>query len=520
MDSLISCCATAGVAEWVCCPGKRNAPLLRALAHCPEIHRWMQQDDRTAAFFALGRVQATARAVAVVAGSGSSAAALMPAVIEAYYQRRPLIIITVDTPAPMEGTGAYGHIEQESLFGFYAPTIDLSLPCSVSDLPDMVSLCAEGFPVHIRLRCAGAMRRSGERISVAEPPPPPRFRGSLVALSQMLRFRAHEGLVLVLGELEPTEQEPALWLARTLRVPVIAEASSGLREKLASLLLHGSEACECPPRYVLRLGSVPSCPFWEELERMEDTEVFSITRSGFSGLSRASEVIEGDAEQIMKALGDVRAVGDPLGLLSRARKRSGRIEELLLSNPESDAALVRAFSQHACLADVLSLSSPSAMQLWDQYAQQQVPVLYARAASRCGGADGALASFFGYAVDAPFACALVGDIALLRDLAATTLLPQLPPGKRIIAVLNNDGAGLAADERDEELRRLVAQPPEIDLAELARLCRAEYYPIRSEADFEVIESLEDDALALLDIQADEEQSRYVREHYDFAGAVL
>lgn len=486
----------------MCCPGALNTPLLRALACCAEIHRWQIQDERAAAFFALGRIQATARAVAVVAGSGSSAAALMPAVIEAYYERRPLIVITLDTAEPAAGT--YGCIEQEGLFGFYAPTVELRVPCSIADLPDMVSLCAEGFPVHIHLCCAEGARRGGSSIRVAEPPAPPAFRGSLAPLSQMLRFRSYEGLVLLLGELEPAEQEPALWLARTLRVPVMADATSGLREKLAPLLLHGGDELLTahPPRYVLRLGSVPSCAFWRALENMPGTDVFSITRSGFSGLRRPSVVMEGDMEQIMKALGDVPHVGDTQDLLAHARRFSGRLEEELLSDPESAPALVRALSQHACLADVVFLGSPTATKLWNRYAQLQEPTLYTRSVSQAGGADGALAAFLGNAVGADLACALVGDIALLRDLPAAQLLSQLPQGKRVIAVLNNEGAGEArAAVQDAELRPFITQPPGFTLQDIARLFRAEYYAIRTEADLEVIESLEDGATAILDIQS-------------------
>ena len=88
MDSVISSCARAGVAEWVCCPGELNASLLTALAHCPSVHRWHIPDERSAGFFALGRIQATSRPVAVLTGGAAAAASLMPAVIEAYYQRR------------------------------------------------------------------------------------------------------------------------------------------------------------------------------------------------------------------------------------------------------------------------------------------------------------------------------------------------------------------------------------------------------------------------------------------------
>lgn len=514
MKSLISCCAMAGVAEWVCCPGELNTPLFTALAECPVIHRWHQSDERAAAYFALGRIEATGRPVAVVTGSGAAATALTPAVVAAYYHRRPLIIITNDTDNPSGGTGAPGRIEQEGLFGMYAETVDVSLPCAISDLPDLTDPCAEGFPIHLNLRIAGGVRSGGDYsgLQVAEPPPAPRFRGSLVALSQMLRFRAQEGLVLILGALDPPEQEPVLWLARTLRVPVLAEAASGLREELAGLTLSDGDALlrQNPPRYVLRLGDVPTGSFWQALEEMPEVEVFSVTRTGFSGLRRNSLVIEGETEQIMKALGDVPHCGDTMRLLPRSRQQAGRLEELLLSYPESEAALVRAFSNHAGIADVICLGSPSTVNLWNRYAQTQLPTLYLRANST-HGADGTVSSFLGNTADASYACCLTGDIALLRDCAAASFVPQLAPGKRIVAVLNNEGAALAAPcAPGAELHRLLVQPPSYSMQDIARLWGAEYYAIHCEADFEVLDGIDDDAFVLLDIQPDAEQSARFR----------
>ncbi len=508
MKSLISCCATAGIAEWVCCPGEQNAPLLAALLECPVIHRWSQSEERSAAYFALGRIQATARPVAVVAGQGSAAAALLPAVVDAYYNRRPLVVVTTDKELPGGGVGSPGCIETENLFGMYAPTVEVNLPCAVSDLPDLAALCAEGFPLHIRLCPAEGMLRGGDYtgLTVAEAPPAPRFRGSLVSLSQMLRFRAQEGLLLVLGALDPEEQEPALWLARTLRVPTVAEAASGLREELAPYLLLGADGILSarPPRYVLRLGAVPTCSFWRELENLPQTEVYSVTRSGFSGLSRKSTVIEGELEQIMKALGDVPHVGDAGRLLSFGRQISGRCEELLLSYPECEAAMVRYFSNHACMADVICLGSPSCIDLWNRYAQTQVPTLYLRQAT---GADGTVSSFLGNTPDAAIACCLTGDLTVLRDVVAANMLPQLPPGKRIVAILNNAGAGLAVRPgMVPEQEELLVQPPVYSMAELAHLWGAEYYAIHCEADFEILETLDDNAFALLDILPDAEQT--------------
>lgn len=507
MKNLIACCTIGGLAEWVCCPGEHNGNAIRALADCPLIHRWSQSDERTAAYFAIGRMQATGRPVAVVAGSGTAAAALAPAVVEAYYQRRPLVIVTVE-PAEHAGAAARpGCIEHEGMFGMYAPSLDITLPCAVSDLPDLAGLFSEGFPIHLNICMGEGVALSGDYSTLEPGPAPqaPRFHGSLVELSQMLRFRSREGLVLIIGALEPGEQEPALWLAQTLRVPLLAEASSGLREELSALLLHGGDdwLCKNPPRYVLRIGDVPTGRFWKQLEQLPQTDIYSVTRTGFSGLSRRSHVIEGDLEQIMKALGDVPHVGDVNRLLSRSRHHAGQVEEAMLAAPESEAAMVRYLSNHVCIADVLCLGSGSCTELWNRYAQLRVPTVYLRANTANSGSDGTIAAFLGNAADASLACCLTGDLALLRDLGAASLLPQLSAGKRIVAVLNNGGAGLAdRPELDDELRRLMVQPPPYNLAEVARLWGAEYYAVYSEADFEVLDSLDDNAFALLDIRAD------------------
>lgn len=508
MFSLISCSAMAGVAEWVCCPGELNAPLYRALADCPAVHRWSVADDRSAAFFALGRVQATGRPVVVVAGSGSSAAAMTPAVIHAYYHRRPLVVLTMDSAGGCGGTGAPQCVEQEALFGMYAPTVELNLPCPVSDLPNLVEELGEGFPLHLHVRLDAAAEPPYSDFSAIEvngPPPAPRFRGSLAEVAQMLRFRSMEGLVLVIGALDPDEQEPALWLARTLRVPVLAEASSGLREELAGCLLHGGDEMliQNPPRHVLRVGDVPTGAFWKALENLPQTSVCSLTRTGFSGLSRKSNVVEGELEQMMKALGDVPHVGDTERLLPQSRRMSNKMEELLLGYPESAEAMVRAFSHRACLADVICVGSATTMRLWNRFAQSQVNTPYLRDLHSTG-ADGVLSAFLGNAADASMACCLVGDLTLLRDINAAAIIPQLTPGLRIIAVLNNEGAAASLRDTagDPEMERLLVQPQPFRMEEIARLWGAEYYAIHCDADLEVLDSLTSNGLVLLELIPD------------------
>jgi len=124
-----------GVEDFCVCGGSRNAPLIAVLAvdrwpltedfgsangQRPTANLFSHVDERAAAFFALGRAKLTGRPVAVVTTSGTAAAELLPAAVEAHYSGVPLILITADRPARYRGTGAPQAIEQESIFGVYA----------------------------------------------------------------------------------------------------------------------------------------------------------------------------------------------------------------------------------------------------------------------------------------------------------------------------------------------------------------------------------------------------------------
>lgn len=112
----------AGVTDVCVCAGSRNSPLLVVLGARDDVRLFSFVDERSAAFFALGRAKALEAPVAVVTTSGTAVAELLPAAIEAYYSGIPLILITADRPARFRGTGAPQSIEQVGIFGVYAET--------------------------------------------------------------------------------------------------------------------------------------------------------------------------------------------------------------------------------------------------------------------------------------------------------------------------------------------------------------------------------------------------------------
>src|SRR3954470_12258428 len=108
-----------GATDFCVCAGSRNAPLLAVLG-ASNLRVCSFVDERSAAFFALGRAKLTGRPAAVVTTSGTAVAELLPAAIEAHYSGTPLILITADRPARYRGTDAPQSIEQEEIFGVYA----------------------------------------------------------------------------------------------------------------------------------------------------------------------------------------------------------------------------------------------------------------------------------------------------------------------------------------------------------------------------------------------------------------
>ena len=77
----------------------------------------MRIDERSAGFLALGLAKASGRPVAVVCTSGTAAAHLHAAVIEADEAGVPLLVLTADRPPELRGTGANQTIDQLKLYG-------------------------------------------------------------------------------------------------------------------------------------------------------------------------------------------------------------------------------------------------------------------------------------------------------------------------------------------------------------------------------------------------------------------
>lgn len=136
-------------------PGNRNAPLISALAYEERAVKKICLDERGAAYRALGHAKATGHPGVLVCTSGTAPANYYPAIIEAFREDIPMVILSADRPPELVASDANQTIIQEGLYGRYcrdclflpAPCIDYPIEALLSVIDQAVS--APTGPVHI-----------------------------------------------------------------------------------------------------------------------------------------------------------------------------------------------------------------------------------------------------------------------------------------------------------------------------------------------------------------------------------
>lgn len=497
-------CLKGGVCEFVICAGARNAALIEALARAESaglVRIWRHFEERSAGFFALGRTMKTGKPCAVVTTSGTAVAELLPAVIEAFYQNRPLVALTADRPAASRGTGAPQSIIQPGIFGNY-----------VFD-GEIAGWDGKG-PLHLNVELEEDFTPGDETFSgeTAGEFSPEKDRLDVAALARWLREDHYLGFVVLLGGLEPDEREEVFHFCREFAAPVVAEATSGLREALEGLAVHDADRVlrKHTPGKVLRLGEVPSGRFWRDLENLPDVSVWSICRSGLPGLARHSHVTRGPVDRVIRALGEVDAADDALDLLIGASARAARVEELLESYPDSEPALVRTLSHYACLGSGVFLGNSLPIREWNQFAQWTRPFPEVKANRGANGIDGQISTWLGWSADEDDAWALAGDLTTLYDLAAPFVMGQVHKRGRVLAVINNLGGRIF--ERLPRLQSMspraaecMTNPHHADLSGLAVLWGMQHLRVKRADDLDAFEP--GDQPTLLEILPDAGQTR-------------
>jgi 2-succinyl-5-enolpyruvyl-6-hydroxy-3-cyclohexene-1-carboxylate synthase len=425
-----------GATDFCVCAGSRNAPLLAVLG-ASDLRIFSFVDERSAAFFALGRAKLTARPAVVITTSGTAVAELLPAAIEAHYSAIPLIFITADRPARYRGTGAPQAIEQEEIFGVYAQgsvqhiNIQFDEPLIDQEVRWNAAVPAAGqaasSPPH-RDPSLSRSRRGGE--DAAEP------AGGDASVPFAL---AGHPLVIV-GGLHEHDRDRVRDFAIALNAPVYAEPLSGLREDpaLAHLIITAGERMIGRGDFdgVIRIGNVPTARFWRDLdESRRDLPLISFSALPFTGCSR------GEVHPIEALPVDAMPCKRDEGFFAADREQAAAIARVLDAEPQSELALLRELSRTIPENSRVYLGNSLPIREWDLAATRDARGFTIEANRGANGIDGQLSTFFGQCDPSRMNVCVIGDLTAIYDSNAPWIVPQLDPNIDFRIVIINNGGG-------------------------------------------------------------------------------
>ncbi len=478
-------------------PGSRCAPLVLSLAHEQRLHCFSHVDERCSGFFALGLAKSSGLPVAVACTSGTAAAELLPAALEAHEARAPLILLTADRPPELRENGAGQAVDQLKLFGSAAKwffevgthrasaerlrwmrtlacraywtalegrpgVVHLNFPLReplVSDepLPEDRSGRPDGLPFLLRAPLGAAARPGREE---AQSAPPRRQSPSGEITPATLIAGARRGVV-VAGRDERraarggrSTGEAAAAFAAAADWPLLADPLSGARRGEAAiahydaLLRDHAFTASLEPDLILRVGDLPvSKPLRTWLQGLERVRQVGLDPEGAwqdpAAVLSYSLALDPAAALTELAMAPEQAED---GWLAGWRSADARAAEAILgvlagddlSEPLVAAELGVLLPAQATVFVASSMPVRDIETFWP--VRPDPPrVLCNRGAN---GIDGTVSSAFGAAAaETGPVILLIGDVALAHDIGGLLAAERLEL-KLTIVLMDNGGGGI------------------------------------------------------------------------------
>ena len=519
IQALVDELARCGLRHAVTCPGSRNAPIALTLAADERIDAVSVLDERSAGFMALGMAKASGRPVAVTCTSGTAAANLLPAVVEAHEARVPLIVLTADRPPELREVGAGQAIDQLKLYGSavrWFVEVGTHDPGRATAIHHRALACraywtacgARPGPVHLNLPLREPLAPEPETLEAGDWDGRPDGRpwtelrehsqapnGDDVQELAARMAGAQRGLI-VCGPCSEEVAGPVARLARAAGWPVLAEPTSGVRcgehdrshvvAHYDVLLRVEGFASAHAPELVLRVGDMPTSKPLRAL-LAGSSQVLLDPHAGWHEPTRTAELILHAAARpacdALAAALEIRGAQGAAGWLDEWTAADALVPPALAGapdpfEPKAHAALEAAVPDGA----LLWLSSSMPVRDVEAYfpgSSRRIRFLANRGAN---GIDGVVSSAAGAAraTGAP-TFLLIGELALLHDLGG--LLAARRAGIDLtVLCANNGGGGIfdflpVAKHADPALyEEHVATPSGVDLAAVAALAGMEHRP--------------------------------------------
>ncbi|MBK1988213.1 2-succinyl-5-enolpyruvyl-6-hydroxy-3-cyclohexene-1-carboxylic-acid synthase [Sphaerospermopsis aphanizomenoides BCCUSP55] len=503
---LTETCKRLGLSCAVLCPGSRSTPLTVAFAkQAPDIEAIPILDERSAAFFALGRAKATGKPAVLVCTSGTAGANFYPAVIEAKESRVPLLILTTDRPPELRDCHSGQTIDQVKLYGHY-PNWQTELATPVADI-EMLGYLRQTV-IHAWERCqfpkGGTVHLN---IPFRDPLAPiadgtdftldcEDFFSGIVTTSSSVSYypipknwKSCQRGIMIAGVAQPQQPEEycraIARLSQTLNWPVLAEGLSPVRNyadinpyliSTYDIILRNQKlAQELTPEMVIQIGEMPTSKELRNWLIATKPHRWIIDSSGEN-----LDPLHGKTTHLRTSVENLKPETWELGQLANNKylqiwcDLEAQIRKNIDGNFTNIVELIECKAAWL-ISQVLPPGTPlfiaNSMPVRDveffwKPNNLGIKTYFNRGAN---GIDGTLSTALGIAHHQQISVMLTGDLALLHDTNGFLIRNKFI-GHLTIILINNNGGGifemLPISKFEPPFEEFFATPQDIDFAQL------------------------------------------------------
>lgn len=400
----------SGLEKVFFCAGARNHDLLGTFNHQDLKFEF---DERMASFKAVGLSKLAAKPVAICTTSGTAVAECVPAMLEAFYSKLPVILISGDRPKKLHGTGSPQTINHEALTAscrgsYFEMTLEEFRTFEIK---------TPKYPMHINVLIDNTKEHSEN----------PVFH---LALDGFANFLKKVSKPVFLFSHEAKGMRGFVERFSKLGLPFYAESLTNARDlstiKSEKDLLKAMKAGSFDS--VIRVGYTPLSKIWRNLE-LSPLPVFSFDSRNLPALS-FGEVLPMGAKEIMESEQWWNLVGAiPPFTLPDATA----LAPVLSKYPHSEIALFKKLHDLLPKDELIYLGNSLIIRFFELVQTRAFEIHGNRGVN---GIDGQLASAVGLAMGTTRSVTCVlGDMTTFYDLSS---LREMPENLRLI-VMNNKG---------------------------------------------------------------------------------
>lgn len=529
-----------GVRHAVFSPGSRSTTLAMLFQSHGGFHTYMNIDERSAGFMALGIAKAQGEPAVLVCTSGSALTHYGPAVVEAKHSGVPMIILSADRPYTLQQVGAPQTIDQQKYFGaavnYYE---ELSVPSESHYYTYPRQVARRAYlkandhklgPVHINVPLFEPLVPNREEEYFKQGRSAKPFRlvkyQEIASLASLLNGKR----VLILGGPTVTNPKAVVDFAERIGAVVIGDPLSNLRQyegvisTYDAFLAHHERWEELRPDVVIQLGQIP-------VSKRIQQWMGTLTDIDYITVSPNAEVVNPSLTTTIHVMASVDvflwemslgiSVAQDLeyvrvwqGIESNSREQLDKVqEEPNLFEGRTIHMLQQMMSDEGQLLVANSMSIRDMDYFWATGRSQAM--VYGNRGTN--GIDGTVSTALGLSTNGKPTVMLTGDLSFFHDMNGLAI--GKTQGMNLTIILhNNDGGGIfqyLPQKGTDDFDYLFNTPQGIDYSGLATMYGLDYVKVTTNTELEqaLQQYIGAEGIHLIEVPTSKEGSRELHKVY-------